>query len=56
MGQLLQFPAPRPNDSGKARIRAHRKAFGLAADRLAKADSLIMDHADPADTRPSELA
>jgi hypothetical protein len=52
MGDVVNvsFGQP-PKDGGKARILARRKACGLR-----KPDDLAMDHADPEDTRPSELA
>lgn len=55
---VLQFPTLRPNDGGKARIKAKRQTSGLAAPTApTPQDSLIMDHADPeVDTRPSEMA
>lgn len=51
---ILQFD---PKLDAKARFKASRERLGLAAPTApAPRDSLIMDHADPGDTRPSEMA
>ena len=58
MGDVLQF-RQLPKDGGKARIRSRRAELALSMSAkaiLAQVDSLTMDHADPEDTRPSDIA
>lgn len=58
MGEVVNVSFGRKTaDGGKARILARRHDRIAAAHRaMSQRDDLTMDHADPADTRPSEIA
>ena len=52
MGEILPFTKT-PKEDRKARFRARRERLGLA---VPKPYDLTMDHADPEDAQPSDLA
>ena len=52
MGEIIPFTKT-PKEDRKARFRARRERLGLA---VPKAEDLVMDHADPEDIRPSDIA
>ena len=59
MGDVINASfTPAPKDGGKARILRRRRAIMVEHmfHGSALPDDLIMDKADPEDTRPSELA